>query len=178
MVSPLKLCVSGTSYWAAQLQQWCHRSRVGYWRRINENKRLALSSPGWGHVVSVLIICPKLRFLTKALMSMLGWQFYGWPKCVLARVLVGCVFIQAVNQMGRGWPTWRPWAEPPHVLLLCLHFVTTNYIMTCYISKCIFTSGKIKSVNKQRWVGRRCGGGGGEKERKRKKRPLVCRSSS
>lgn len=30
-----------------------------------------------------------------------------------------------------------------------LHFVTTNYIMTCYISKCIFTSGKIKPINKQ-----------------------------
>lgn len=32
-----------------------------------------------------------------------------------------------------------------------LHFVTTNYIMTCYISKCIFTSGKIKPINKQPW---------------------------
>ena len=38
-------------------------------------------------------------------------------------------------------------------LLSCkgLHFVTTNYIMTCYISKCIFTSGKIKPINKQPW---------------------------
>lgn len=68
-----------------------------------------------------------------------------------ARVLVGCVFTQAVNQMESGQPTWVAvsGAAPRAVMHKGLHFVTTNYIMTCYISKCIFTSGKIKPINKQ-----------------------------
>lgn len=65
------------------------------------------------------------------------------------------MFTQAVNQMGsRGngcGDCLRPGAVLFAVVCEGLHFVTTNYIMTCYISKCIFTSGKIKPINKQLW---------------------------
>lgn len=72
---------------------------------------------------------------------------------------------QAVNQMGRGDDVGAACElEQPCFAVVCrgLHFVTTNYIMTRYISKCIFTSGKIKPINKQPWW---------KKRKKKKKDP-------
>lgn len=83
-------------------------------------------------------------------------RFIAWPNLSLDSVL-GCwtMFILAANQtfflFGPGGSGFES-AQLSRVALLpimgqCLCFVTTNYIMTCYISKCIWTWGKIKPIN-------------------------------
>lgn len=93
-------------------------SLPGTWRRkggINDNIGQPFSISTGAMLSWFLIISPKLRFLHKTPVSVLGWQFYGWPNCALAGVLVGWMFTQAVNQMGRGewmWGLSVSWSGP------------------------------------------------------------------
>lgn len=177
MVLPQKPCISGTFYWVFHLQQWSHCLGVGEaFMKTEVSSFHSWSGPcclGFDHLPQIKISAesPRVHVWLAALRltQVCVGQGSGWL----------CVYTGLLIRWGAGSRHGMLWAEPPPCAVAHkgLHFVTTNCIMTCYISKCIFTSGKIKPINKQPWFGR-----GGEERRRRgkekKNKALVCRSSS